>query len=301
MIWWRTTPNGKAHREFIESRDLKQYCKDHPTEKVVYLHSEGSFNSMEVNGRLRRFLTRGALLEECANLPSSCNVCSSRMSPIPHPHTSGNMWLAKCDYVQKLTNLMTWKKIMKELRYSPNNGNTPRNNACVGKDRFAAEHWIHSHPSVMPCDLSKDKLCVWPYDNIPSYYFEMDLKPAPIGLTWKPMTCRQNFFMTGGKLGVQIKRSHGRIPGALYEEESPESRWGWTTRITKKSEHSRWWVAKYSNHTIPGGRIMAGIDPDTKTKSTKLCEDMHPIKFFGGSINSTADWISLALYLPVVL
>ena len=34
---------------------------------------------------------------------------------------------------------------------------------------------------------------------------------------------------------------------------------------------------------------MAGIDPDTKTKSTKLCEDMHPIKFFGGSINSTAD------------
>ena len=72
---------------------------------------------------------------------------------------------------------------MKELRYSPNNGNKPRNNACIGKGRFAAEHWIHSHPSVMPCDLSKDKLCVWPYDNIPSYYFEMDLKPAPIGLT----------------------------------------------------------------------------------------------------------------------
>jgi hypothetical protein len=156
LIRWKTTPNGKAHREFLESRVLKQYCKDYPAAKVVYLHSKGSFNPMEVNERLRRFQTRGELLEECANLPSSCNVCSSRMSPIPHPHPSWNMWLAKCDYVQKLTNLMTLKKKTKELRYSPNNGNKPRNNACIGKGRFAAEHWIHSHPSVMPCDLSKD-------------------------------------------------------------------------------------------------------------------------------------------------
>jgi hypothetical protein len=34
---------------------------------------------------------------------------------------------------------------------------------------------------------------------------------------------------------------------------------------------------------------MAGIDPDTKMKSTMLCEDMHPIKCFGGSINSMTD------------
>lgn len=29
-------------------------------------------------------------------------ICSSRMSPLPHPHTSGNMWLAKCDYISQL-------------------------------------------------------------------------------------------------------------------------------------------------------------------------------------------------------
>ncbi len=101
---------------------LWQYCKDHPnpadeSAKVVYLHSKGSFHPMVKNDRLRRFLTRGALSQECANLPSSdpCNVCSSRMSPLPHPHTSGNMWLAKCDYVQKLINPMMFEEKMRQI------------------------------------------------------------------------------------------------------------------------------------------------------------------------------------------
>jgi len=83
-------------------RLLWQQCKINTHDKIVYIHSKGSFHPNNDNDLLRRFLTRGALSEECSNLPSSCNVCSSRMSPIPHPHASGNMWLARCDYVQKL-------------------------------------------------------------------------------------------------------------------------------------------------------------------------------------------------------
>jgi len=72
---------------------LWDYCKSHPHEKVVYLHSKGSFHPSENNDALRRFLTRGALSKECErNLPDWCNVCSSRMLPLPHVHTPGNMW-----------------------------------------------------------------------------------------------------------------------------------------------------------------------------------------------------------------
>ena len=92
------TPNASVllqHDETgneVETLDfLWQHCNEYPNDKVVYLHSKGSFHPHAKNHKLRKFLTKGALSEECANLPDTCNVCSSRMSPLPHPHTSGNM------------------------------------------------------------------------------------------------------------------------------------------------------------------------------------------------------------------
>jgi hypothetical protein len=106
-------PNVSSYmiRDHLEQGDegetlhaLWKYCKEHDNRqrKVVYLHSKGSFHPKPQNDKLRRFLTEGALSPECANLPDTCDVCSSRMSPLPHPHTPGNMWLARCDYVAKL-------------------------------------------------------------------------------------------------------------------------------------------------------------------------------------------------------
>ena len=80
---------------------LWNYCRNNPyhNAKVVYLHSKGSFHDSSQNTDLRKFITNSALSKECANLPDQCDVCSYRMSPFPYPHTSGNMWLARCDYV----------------------------------------------------------------------------------------------------------------------------------------------------------------------------------------------------------
>ena len=104
-------PDQMTREHIVEGGDegetlhaLWNYCRsnnNHDT-KVIYLHSKGSFHPSEQNDKLRRFLTEGALSGECAHLPDTCNVCSSRMSPLPHPHTPGNMWLARCDYVAKL-------------------------------------------------------------------------------------------------------------------------------------------------------------------------------------------------------
>jgi hypothetical protein len=64
---------------------LWEYCNIRPESKVVYMHSKGSFTPSKENDALRRFLTAGALSIECMELPDTCNICSSRMSPLPHP------------------------------------------------------------------------------------------------------------------------------------------------------------------------------------------------------------------------
>ena len=179
-----TIPNASLLRhdevgDEVETLELLwQHCNEHPSDKVVYIHSKGSFHYSKDNDKLRRFLTRGALSDECAQLPGMCNVCSSRMSPMPHPHTSGNMWLARCDYVKKLPQPSMFADMMSrhmEEMHVVSRGCWP----CLGLHRFAAEHWIHSHPAVKPCDLSADESFVWGYKNTPDVDFEIDLKPAP--------------------------------------------------------------------------------------------------------------------------
>jgi hypothetical protein len=77
-------------------RALWDYCRarDDGDTRVVYLHSKGLLTPGEDNDRLRRFLTEWALSRECAELPGTCDVCSSRMSSHPHPHTPGEGYLS---------------------------------------------------------------------------------------------------------------------------------------------------------------------------------------------------------------
>jgi hypothetical protein len=174
-------PDQMTREHIVEGGDegetlhaLWNYCRsnnNHDT-KVVYLHSKGSFHPSEQNDKLRRFLTEGALSGECAHLPDTCNVCSSRMSPLPHPHTPGNMWLARCDYVAKLVDpfALKEKKLPKQYLHD---------NACHGYGRFFFEHWVHSHPSVSPCDLYAGNEYTWAYEHVPRVPFRKNLQRAP--------------------------------------------------------------------------------------------------------------------------
>jgi hypothetical protein len=133
--------------EMVTLHSLWDFCTHHTqVEKVVYLHSKGSSRHSAQNEALRKFLTAGALSNECASVgPDMCNVCSSRFSPIPHPHTSGNMWLARCDYVRKLIDPFDFEERMNEFT---TNCTANGRESCDGRLRYSAEHWIHSHPSV---------------------------------------------------------------------------------------------------------------------------------------------------------
>jgi hypothetical protein len=172
--------HDKEGNEFESLGLLWDYCKSHLKQKIVYLHSKGTFHPSEQNDNLRRLLTRGVLSEECSNLPDICNVCSFRMSPIPHVHTPGNMWLARCSYVNKLIDPRLFKEVMYNI--NKNNGDTDERFStlpCRGLERFASEHWVHSHPSVSSCDLLDDDKYVWGYWNIPSQNFSFHMRMAP--------------------------------------------------------------------------------------------------------------------------
>jgi len=157
--------------EGLTLHKIWEYCTSNPhhNTKVVYLHSKGSFHQKTENDQLRNFLTEGALSPECSNLPDQCNVCSSRMSPLPHPHTSGNMWIARCNYIAKLVNPIQTIQGYTQGRDVP----------CKGLGRYFFEHWVHSHPSVQPCDLYTGKEYVWEYPKVPSKGFEKKLESAP--------------------------------------------------------------------------------------------------------------------------
>lgn len=155
---------------------LWKYCQAVPEKEahnslVVYLHSKGSHHHNYVNSIMRKVTTDGALSSECANLPESCDVCSYRMSPIPFPHTPGNMWLARCSYVKKLISPSTFQSKVEEL-YA-------EKSLCYGKDRFAQEHYIHHHHDVRPCDLLDDPSFTWSYSKYLKQEYKRSLKQAP--------------------------------------------------------------------------------------------------------------------------
>ena len=175
--------------ETLTLLDLYHYCLKNATSTVVYIHNKGSFHDSPQNNGLREMHMRALVrTDSCLKSVASgaCNVCSARFSPIPHFHAPGNMWIAHCSYVENLispldfegrmnamiTSLEANQTLLKEM--FPCKEENGVKVGCkyishVGLGRYAAEHWIHSHPNVVPCDVLPQKYrYAWGYGNIPS-------------------------------------------------------------------------------------------------------------------------------------
>lgn len=213
----------KEGSEMITLHSLWKFCKTNRDRKVVYLHSKGSFHAKRDNDLLRNFMTLGALSKECANLPSSCNVCSSRFSPFPHPHPPGNMFLARCDYVAKLIDPAEFPQRMNDVPGVHNETVEWK----YGSGRFSSEHWIGSAPSMKPCDLYTSARYTWGYDGLPEtvdVVHDFELQPAP--------RFHMAAFRMRKKIGYWATRLH-RIEEyrVLYNETPDESWWGWNVQF----------------------------------------------------------------------
>lgn len=182
----------KQATEMVTLQSLWEYCQDvsNVNASVVYLHSKGTFHPSPENDILRRFNTLGALSDDCSNLPldNTCNVCSARFSPLPHPHPPGNMFLARCEYVQHLPAPVDFEDDMDRVKRQVVGGNVPSflHPSFFGIGRYAAEHWIHSHPYAKPCDLYTHPQYHWGYSYLEDFDNDgegeittFDLQPAP--------------------------------------------------------------------------------------------------------------------------
>ncbi|CAB9503363.1 expressed unknown protein [Seminavis robusta] len=200
--------------------DLWSFCRSnstHPDQVVAYLHSKGSFTPDPANNLLRRYLTKAVLTPECAQMPKDkCNVCSARFSPLPHPHTGGNMWTARCDYIAQLADPSTFIDTMGGYFAGHSSAESSH---CLGTDRYALEHWVHAHPDVQPCDVDGSSSFLYGYHAIPTS-FTVDLQQAPrIPLSQYPETACNDF-------GLEVE---DRIAEYyyLYEKLPPNTWFGW--------------------------------------------------------------------------
>ena len=144
-------------------QSLWQYCLKNRNENVIYLHNDRPYATEGNN-----FFASGALSSECANLPDNCNLCGTRMNPIPHPQFLGNMWLARCDYVALLMDPIVFGNEMKRI--------APSTGYCRGVGFFAGSHWINSHPAAKPCDLHSS----------PSFLASRDIQLVSSNIDYEP-------------------------------------------------------------------------------------------------------------------
>jgi hypothetical protein len=84
-------------------QDLYEFCLERPNDTVVYLHDKGSFNRNAGNNRIRKIATSAALADGCVEgISKGCNICSGLFNVYHYIHTAGNMFVAKCSYIQGL-------------------------------------------------------------------------------------------------------------------------------------------------------------------------------------------------------
>ncbi len=193
--------------EVITLQFLHDFCAKNQEDRVVYLHSKGTHTHSWNNRILKNILMKATLSEECLDKMGrngmSCNTCSSQFSGFP-AHYPGNMWVAECDYINKLIppkDFAVKKKEIAEMMINsthhikfPNGTIDPGNYETIlddgtafhfhngskwmihrpswlGIDRFAMEHWLGSNPEIQPCDVFSPK------DGIPVFsYGEMKKK-----------------------------------------------------------------------------------------------------------------------------
>jgi hypothetical protein len=154
--------------------DLYDYCRERPQDNVIYLHDKGSFNMNLGNLKVMRVATTTAVSNECANMLSiGCNVCvhcGMVLEPLGYLHSSGNMWRASCEYVNKLLPPGEYEEKRVEMQVFLKTNETASNlfdcykdsvlecpareteySKRLGIGRYAYEGWVFSHPGVHPC------------------------------------------------------------------------------------------------------------------------------------------------------
>ena len=244
--------------EEVTLQAVHSFCQAHQDDdslRVIYLHNKGSYTDSGFNTFWRRHLTMAATSQLCLQPSNStCNVCGLQFWPMWSNFFPGNMWTAKCSYVQKLLPPVGFSNVTRQLKdkvsqlerdgtlqmslFPPEKFPSEPDRYML--DRFAAEHWIGAHPSLQPCDLSEQAdISMWYLQRNRSSLHDFSFAMAPR----KPLRAPLKFWplmrdMKRHKVKVlndpvaRIKE-YFLLPGyifkwvTLYQELPSRSSWVW--------------------------------------------------------------------------
>ena len=155
--------------ESVTLQSIHDFCSAEKEDlRVTYIHSKGSYHHTEVNKNWRRELTNAVLHPQCLNPPDdACNVCGTSFFTRFAFMYPGNMWTAKCSYIQRLLPPKDGGEYDVKKKESIVNFLKMRLYGALdatllddridyfGLGRYRLEHWIGSHPSILPCEMHK--------------------------------------------------------------------------------------------------------------------------------------------------
>ena len=227
---------------------LFEHCQEHQDHRVIYLHTNGSYNASERPDRLRQHATQAVVSPECIVTAAreQCDLCGLLFSAQPSNHFVGNIFNAKCSYIGQLIPPMEFggrmDKLLDAAKVFVENGSLTLNGPgwalepwSIGTGRFAMEHWPGSHPLLEKvCDLAnKPEREYWEQLPVGAHQPEdWGFQRFPRESVWCPASevkgdhCSLDF--------IERKKMYFLLPGRifkwdfLYGEVPMSSSWTWS-------------------------------------------------------------------------
>jgi hypothetical protein len=154
----------------------------------------------------------------------------------------GNFWAADCSYVNRLVPALDFEDRLRQIQLRAHQLQNQSqlllnlqedNDLNFGRGRYASEHWILSHPSLRPCDLTHTvELKHW-FKGWKSKDFNWSMAPIePLEGKWPYQPWKMTKRVK--KNEALLRREYFLLPGrilrwfALYNEVPPPSSWVWS-------------------------------------------------------------------------
>jgi hypothetical protein len=226
---------------------LYQHCANSSNsnveaDRVIYVHSKGSYHSSKAQNRWRRHMTDAVASRDCIEHAhkQNCDLCGLLFVARPSHHFTGNMFNAKCSAIQKLLPPMEFEAKMEtvasQARKWVQDGILEAKLFRLdepwtsGTKRYAMEHWHGSHPSIQKiCDVSNHPTnkywkSIRAEDRTPEDWqlaqFPRRPQPGlPVDVANNESKRKREYFLLAGQLMKWYQ---------LYGEAPPMDSWVWS-------------------------------------------------------------------------
>ncbi|GKY94299.1 hypothetical protein MPSEU_000395700 [Mayamaea pseudoterrestris] len=182
-------------------RQLFNFCQVNPNKSVSYIHNrvpEGQHGlSLDIQRRTMRHLTLGVTSTYFLSNSLSaqdCDVYGLKFNYMPHYALYGDMFFAKCGYINQLLppenftvrmESFAAEVLMQIVEKKLNVGVLEASAQNLSVGRHVMARWVVSHPSCVPCDLTNQTSHFWESEDRSRNDFSVQVPgPHDRGSSW---------------------------------------------------------------------------------------------------------------------